>query len=249
MNWRLVLLALLGGVPGLLLGLLLWGGPTTRRALVIGGVGLVVLGFLPFLAGGATQAVVGAQSSLPIAVFIATAAVILLGLVLTTVAVLRGRRAQGPSPAAPDRGRPGAEAGHGEGESPVVIVRGRVDREKADELEELLRDVAETFSLRRLLVHIAPGPTSGVVTDRGVLLRVPRTSARLVLDALEQAMRQGRFQMAPTPSRRGARRSGENGKEDGPLPRHWGQAHGPAGQRADQRPGPDEVAAALRGRE
>lgn len=192
---RWVFFFLLGGIPGLLLALLLGAAPMPpilRRLLLVGGAGLLGALFLGAIAGNLGLRATGPEDPTPAfaaagAVAVAGAAVTLA--VVAAMAVRAARRPGRPAQAAPTTPTAAAATGS-EGTqgspAPAVAVHGAAPEEAA-RLEALLRPVSSLLG-RPLVVVITPGRPRGWRLEGGVLLQVPRPQERLLLAALEDAL-------------------------------------------------------------
>ncbi|MDW8008378.1 MAG: hypothetical protein RMK67_02295 [Chloroflexota bacterium] len=236
---RWVLFFLLGGIPGLLLALLLGAAPMPpilRRLLLVGGAGLLGSLFLGAVAGNLGLRATGPED--PTAAFAAAGAVAVAGAVVTlavvaAMAVRAARRPTQAAPAAPTAptaptalATTGSEGAQG-GPASAVAIHGAAPEEAA-RLEEALRPVAAVMGLP-LVVVITPGRPRGWQLERGVLLQVPRPQERLLLAALEDALLGGGSPGAPR-RERPSRRAPEAG-----------------GAAAPRRPRPEDIAAAVGG--
>ncbi|GBD12062.1 hypothetical protein HRbin24_00062 [bacterium HR24] len=229
---RWVFFFLLGGIPGLLLALLLGAvpaPPTLRRLLLVGGAGLLGSLFLGAIAGNLGLRATGPED--PTAAFAAAGAVAVAGAVvtlavITAMAVRAARRPGQPeqaTPAAPvARGSEGAQGGP----APVVAVHGAAPEQGA-RLEALLRPVSSLLG-QPLVVVITPGRPRGWHLEKGILLQVPRPQERLVLAALEDALLGG----------------GSERPRRERSPRQLPEGGGPT---VSRRPRPEDIAAAVGG--
>ena len=228
---RWLLFFILGGIPGLLLALLLGAAPMPpilRRLLLVGGAGLLGALFLGALAGNLGLRATGPEDPTP--AFAAAGAVAVAGAAVTlaVVAAMAVRAARRPgrpaqaTPAAPTAGSEDTQAGP----APVVAVHG-VAPEEAARLEALLRPVSSLLG-QPLVVVITPGRPRGWRLEKGVLLQVPRPQERLLLAALEDAL------LGSGTERPRRERS----------PRQLPEGGGPA---VSRRPRPEDIAAALGG--
>ena len=226
---RWLLFFILGGIPGLLLALLLGAAPMPpilRRLLLVGGAGLLGALFLGALAGNLGLRATGPEDPTP--AFAAAGAVAVAGAAVTlaVVAAMAVRAARRPgrpaqaTPAAPTAGSEDTQAGP----APVVAVHGAAPEEAA-RLEAMLRPVAALLG-QPLVVVITPGRPRGWRLERGILVRAPRLEGRLVVAALEGLL-QGSGQGIPR-QERPSRHAPETGRAQ------------PA-----QRPRPEDIATAV----
>ena len=235
---RWVIFFLLGGIPGLLLALLLGAvptPPTLRRILLLGGAGLLGALFLGAIAGNLGLRATGPEDPTP--AFMAAGAVAVAGAAVTLVVVAtmavraarRPRRPEQATPAAPTTPTTpvaGGSEGTQGGLAPVVAVHGAAPEEAA-RLEALLRPVSSILG-QPLVVVITPGRPHGWHLEKGILLQVPRPQERLVLAALEDALLGG----------------GSERPRRERSPRQLPEGGGPA---VPRRPRPEDIAAVVGG--